>query len=160
VCPPTPSRLKPVLPRIRGVSVGPASAGKRPVQILEIRGVPSDVFPAKASPTKNPRRVSGTGFSREEARSNTRDLAVCPPDAFPAIASPTKNPRAPSGTGFSREEPRSNTRDLAVCPPTSSRLKPVPPIIRGLLVGPASAGKSPVQTLEISRCALPTPSRL
>jgi hypothetical protein len=78
-----PSRLKPVLhlsshpisPTARAVSVGPASAGKRPLRATKIFGVANAVFPAKAGPTfasapdLNDRAscFSGTGFSREEA---------------------------------------------------------------------------------------------
>ncbi|QKF51371.1 hypothetical protein FX982_02332 [Pseudomonas graminis] len=49
---PASSRLKPVPLNARGQSVGPASAGKRPAQTPQFRGVTSDAFPAKAGPTK------------------------------------------------------------------------------------------------------------
>jgi hypothetical protein len=146
---PTPSRPKPVPLNARGQSVGPASAGKRPVQTHKnCAAWQPDAFPAKAGPTKSARSVSGTGFSREEAspdaqkcaawqpdafpasagRGQSRRTKMCSvaPDAFPAKASPTKSARSVSGTGFSREEASSNTHKSAAWHPTHSRLKAVP----------------------------------
>jgi len=42
----------------------------------EFCSVTPDAFPAKASPTKSTRSFSGTGFSREEAGSDTLTFAV------------------------------------------------------------------------------------
>ncbi len=76
---PTPSRLKPVPQYPRGQSVGPASAGRGQHENPRFRCVASDAFPAKAGPTMCTRSVSGTGFSREETSTNTRDFAAWHP---------------------------------------------------------------------------------
>ncbi len=61
---PASSRLKPVLQKHRDQLVGPALAGKASVVTPEIYGVPTGLFPAKASPTEAPRssREDGGGF--------------------------------------------------------------------------------------------------
>jgi len=50
--------------------------GRRRFDRHQICSVTRDAFPAKASPTRGMRSVSGTGFSREEACANTLNFAA------------------------------------------------------------------------------------
>ena len=68
---PASSRLKPV-PHMHAVSQWDRlQPGRGQHKHRDLRGVTSDAFPAKAGLTKCTRSVSGTGFSREEARTDT-----------------------------------------------------------------------------------------
>ncbi len=127
VCPPTPSRLKPV---------------------------PLSLRPDSGTQSRARRITYGTGFSREEASVDTLKFAVCPPTPFRLKPVPlslrrdsgtqSRARRITCGTGFSREEASVDTLKFAVCPPTPSRLKPVPlkardsPVVSIQSVDPAS----------------------
>ena len=116
------SRLKPVPQSARGVSVGLASAGKRPLDTPSILRCGTCGFPGY-SRSHNPRAV--VQWDRLQPG---RGQPVHPrfsgvaPSAFPAKAGPTIRARWFSGTGFSREEAIGYTLDSAVWHLPLSRL--------------------------------------
>jgi hypothetical protein len=123
---PTPSRLKPVLPGMRGVS---GTGFSREEACLN--GIYSEAWrltPSRLKPVPQKARAVCQWDRLQPGRGLFEHHRFCgmTTNAFPAKASPTEGTRCASGTGFSREKACLNAIDSVARRLTPSRLKPVP----------------------------------